>query len=207
MTVIVIFFSFILSHLCESLGNAADLFTVSESFSLAAVYSFFFLLKFFLGFFFPLSLGVLSIICHLNILMTSTPVILLCHLLVISSDTFIPLPSNSHFIYTSLSVFIANLHNLILEKRSHRNKETAYCNLWLLLQSACLLTAFIYIGIEWFGHLKQSPITNFYQSTAWLVWFSLGYNGEENKAHSCAKTIMLMKQSKRLYRAVWTKAT
>lgn len=44
-------FSFTLSHLCESLGNAADLFTVSESF--AAVYSFFFsLFNFFLGFFF-----------------------------------------------------------------------------------------------------------------------------------------------------------
>lgn len=185
-------FSFTLSHLCESLGNAADLFTVSESF--AAVYSFFFsLFNFFLGFFFPLSLGVLRIICHLNILMTSTPVILLCLLLVISSDAFIPLPSNSHFVYTRLSVFIANLHNLILEKRSHRNKETAYCNLWLLLQSTCLQTGFIYIGIEWFGHLKQSLITNSYQSTAWLVWFSLGCNGEENKAYSCAKTIMLMK--------------
>lgn len=70
-----------------------------------------------------------------HLYMPSIPVILLCHFFVIFSDAFTLLPSNSHFIYTSLNVFITSLHNLILEKRSHGNKEIANCHLWLLLQS------------------------------------------------------------------------
>ena len=75
--------------------------------------------------------------------------------------------------------FITNLHSWILEKRSHRNKGTATCYLWLLLRRTCLRTAFIYICIERFAHLKQSLTTTPYQSTAWLAFPGLQWKREQ----------------------------
>lgn len=139
---------------------------------------------------FFLSLGVLRIICDLNILVPWTPVILSCSLL-ITSDTFMPFQFRiclCHF-----QCFHYKLPQFDMAKMSQRNKEMANCHPWLLLQSTCLQTAFVYTSIKRFGHLKQSLRTKPYQSTTWRLWLSLGCSGKENKLHNFVKSIKLMK--------------